>query len=396
MRIPPTIASANDLRLDGTVRVSFAHRVRFVRGAMRSVDGRPSPLASAIAEATADDGGFRGRLLPVLDSNLARAQPALASSIADALRAGGAAMPEVLPALVVPGGEQAKNDPAVLEAILDALDRGRVCRRSILLAAGGGAVLDVAGFAAATFHRGVRLVRLPTTTLAQDDAAMGVKNGVNRGGKKNLLGAFAVPSAVLCDLELLRTLPDREFLAGFSEAVKIAVIRDAALLERIERDAAAIRARDEDAAEAVIRRCAELHLRHILEGGDPFETGTARPLDFGHWSAHRLESMTSHRILHGEAVAVGIALDATIAALESRLDRASARRIILALRALGLPTWDDALREATDLLAGLEEFREHLGGAASLAMPTRIGASTDAPPPTAALVRRAIEELARS
>jgi 3-dehydroquinate synthase len=227
----------------------------------------------------------------------------------------------------------------------------------------------------------VRLVRMPTTTLAQDDAAMGVKNGVNRRGKKNLLGAFAVPSSVLCDLDLLRSLSDRDWRSGFAEAVKIAVIRDRSLFDRIERDAEAIRDRDEAAAEPVIRRSAELHLRHILEGGDPFELGTARPLDFGHWAAHRLEAMSGHRLLHGEAVSIGVALDSTIAMRQGRLDEASCARIVATLARLGLPVAAAELVEIDRLVQGLEEFREHLGGRATIALPTGIGASEDVPPP---------------
>ena len=323
--------------LGGDLSVGFAHRVRFCRGALERRSDAPAPIAEEIARIVEGDEGFRGRLLPIVDGGFAEANPTFVQTLLDAIAGGDGAMPEAARPLFVPGGEHAKNDPTVLEEIVEALDAARICRRSIVLAIGGGAVLDVAGYAAAIFHRGVRLVRMPTTTLAQDDAAMGVKNGVNRRGKKNLLGAFAVPSAVLCDLDLLRTLSDRDWRSGFAEAVKIAVIRDATLFDRIERDAEAIRDRDEAVADAVVRRSAELHLRHILEGGDPFELGTARPLDFGHWAAHRLEAMSGHRITNGEAVSIGVALDSTIAMHAGRLDEASHRRILDTLRNLGLP-----------------------------------------------------------
>lgn len=209
----------------------------------------------------------------------------------------------------------------------------------------------------------------------------------------NGAATFAVPSAVLCDLDLLRTLSDRDWRSGFAEAVKIAVIRDATLFDRIERDAEAIRDRDEAVADAVVRRSAELHLRHILEGGDPFELGTARPLDFGHWAAHRLEAMSGHRITHGEAVSIGVALDSTIAMHAGRLDEASHRRILDTLRNLGLPVAASELDDLDELLRGLEEFREHLGGKATIAMPSPIGASEDVPPPGRDEVARAITQL---
>lgn len=376
--------------LGGDLSVGFTHRVRFCRGALDRRSGAPSPIAEEIARIVERDEGFRGRLLPVVDGGFAEANPGFVQALLDAIAEGHGPMPETARPLVLPGGEHAKNDPMVVEEILDALDAARICRRSIVLAVGGGAVLDVAGYAAATFHRGVRLLRMPTTTLAQDDAAMGVKNGVNRRGKKNLLGTFAVPSAVLCDLDLLRSLSDRDWRSGFAEAVKIAVIRDAGLFDRLERDAEAIRDRDEAAAEAVVRRSAELHLRHILAGGDPFELGTARPLDFGHWAAHRLEAMSGHRITHGEAVSIGVALDSTIAMLAGRLDEPSHRRILATLRGLGLPVAAPELSDVDGLLRGLEEFREHLGGEATIAMPTRIGASEDVPPPGREAVGKSI------
>ena len=375
--------------LGGDLSVGFTHRVRFCRGALERRSDAPSPIAEEIARIVERDEGFRGRLLPIVDGGFAEANPNFVQALLDAIAEGGGPMPETTKPLLVSGGEQAKNDPMVLEEILDALVAARICRRSIVLAVGGGAVLDVAGYAAATFHRGVRLVRMPTTTLAQDDAAMGVKNGVNRHGKKNLLGTFAVPSGVLCDLDLLRSLSDRDWRSGFAEAVKIAVIRDTALFDRLERDAAAIRDRDETVAEPVVRRSAELHLRHILDGGDPFELGTARPLDFGHWAAHRLEAMSGHRITHGEAVSIGVALDSTIAMQAGRLDEASHRRILETLRGLGLPVSAPELDDLDGLLRGLEEFREHLGGEATIAMPTRIGASEDVPPPEREAVREA-------
>ena len=144
-------------------------------------------------------------------------------------------------------------------------------RRSYVVVIGGGAVLDAVGFAAAIAHRGIRLVRLPTTTLAQADSGVGVKNAVNLFGKKNWIGSFAVPWAVLNDTSLLATLPDRDFIAGFSEAVKVSLLKDPAFFDTICRDAPLIRRRDMAATLPVIRASAEWHRDHITKGGDPFE-----------------------------------------------------------------------------------------------------------------------------
>ena len=176
---------------------------------------------------------------------------------------------------------------------------------SYLVAVGGGAVLDAAGVAAASAHRGMRLIRVPTTVLSQDDSAMGVKNGINAFGKKNYLGTFAPPFAVINDSSFLSTLSDRDWRGGATEAVKAALIRDPDLFELLEHHAPALRDRDLAAMVQVIRRSAKLHLQHIATGGDPFEHGSSRPLDFGHWAAHQLEQATNNRLGHGEAVAAG-------------------------------------------------------------------------------------------
>ncbi len=199
-----------------------------------------------------------------------------------------------------------------------------VDRHAFVVGIGGGALLDPVGYAAASTHRGVRLVRVPTTVLAQNDSGVGVKNGVNAFGVKNFLGTFAPPFAVLNDSRFLRTLPPRDTIAGMAEAVKVALIRDAAffaLARGATPRAGAVRARRP--WRTMIRRCAELHMRHIAQGGDPFETGSARPLDFGHWAAHKLESADRHELRHGEAVAIGLALDTRYSALAGMLSAAA-------------------------------------------------------------------------
>jgi 3-dehydroquinate synthase len=267
---------------------------------------------------------------------------------------------------VVAGGEACKNDPAATPRLQALLEAAGMDRHAVVVIVGGGALQDMAGYAAAVAHRGVRVARVPTTVLAQGDSGVGVKNGINAFGKKNFLGSFAPPFAVLIDPNFLHTLPARDAIAGMAEAVKVALIKDVAFFEWMVEQAPALARREDAPLAHLVRRCAELHLQHIATGGDPFEMGSARPLDFGHWSAHKLESLTAHRLSHGEAVAIGIALDSRYCVEAGLLEAAAAERIIALLETLGLPLWDAALdREGPgglEILAGLEEFREHLGG----------------------------------
>jgi 3-dehydroquinate synthase len=282
------------------------------------------------------------------------------------------------PPLVVPGGEAIKNQAGPVDEIRAAIDVHGVDRHSYVVAIGGGAVLDAVGYAAATAHRGVRLIRVPTTVLAQDDSGVGVKNGINAFGKKNFVGSFAPPHAVLNDFDLLTTLSERDWLAGISEAVKVALLKDAAFFRWIEHHASDLVERSLDAMAALVHRSAELHLEHIATSGDPFELGSSRPLDFGHWAAHKLEQLSHHELRHGEAVAVGIALDSTYSYLTGSLPHAHWRRIIDVFEAVQLPIWHEEMATPGSggrpaVLAGLEEFREHLGGRLTIMLLERIG-----------------------
>jgi len=238
-------------------------------------------------------------------------------------------------------------------------------------------MLDAAGYAAAIAHRGVRLIRVPTTTLAQADSCVAVKCGVNGFGKKNYLGVFAAPWAVVLDSTLLETLSDRDWRSGFSEAVKVGLVKDAWLFRQIRTGAKSIAARDMATAWPIVQRSAEIHLRHITEGGDPFELETARPLDYGHWAAHRLETMTEYRLRHGEAVAIGIAIDTEYSRLKGFSTGEVAAEVRAVLEDLCFTLADPALADRDGLLAGLEEFREHLGGRLAIAMVRGVGAAFD-------------------
>jgi 3-dehydroquinate synthase len=184
---------------------------------------------------------------------------------------------------------------------------------------------------------------MPSTVLGQNDSGVGVKNGVNAFSAKNFLGTFAPPFAVINDYDLLRTLPARDVRAGLAEAVKVSLIRDRELFSWLEQNADALRACEPAAVEQSVRVAAEIHLRHIATAGDPFELGSARPLDFGHWSAHKLESLTGHAVRHGEAVAIGMALDCRYAVLAGLLAEADQLRVQHLLERRGFRLYDDAL-----------------------------------------------------
>jgi 3-dehydroquinate synthase len=264
-----------------------------------------------------------------------------------------------------------------------------------VLAVGGGALLDATGFAAATAHRGVRHIRLPTTSLSQADGGVGVKNGINAFGKKNFIGAFAPPFAVINDADFLDPLPAAEKRAGLIEAIKVALIRDAAFFAEIEKLGDALARFESDALERVIRRCAELHVEHIAGAGDPFELGSARPLDFGHWSAHKLEQMSGFAISHGAAVAHGIALDVIYSAKSGMLSAEAAEGILVLIEKLGFALFDPLMTSSAVLLGGLEEFREHLGGELTITLLREIGRGEEVRLIDAELMRASLVELER-
>jgi 3-dehydroquinate synthase len=365
---------------------SFVHRLHFTRDVL----GSDHEVLARVLEPTA---GRPARVQFWLDGHVAEARPdlrqklrAFASSHAGRVELAGNVQ-------VVEGGEAVKNDIHILERMLKVFHAANLDRRSYVVVVGGGAVLDAVGFAAAIAHRGIRLVRLPTTTLGQADSGVGVKNGVNLFGKKNWLGSFAVPWAVINDTALLETLPDRDFICGFSEAVKVSLLKDPAMFAGLCGSASRIRERDMAAALPVIRASAGWHLRHINLGGDPFEADEARPLDFGHWSAHKLEAMTDFQVRHGEAVAIGLAIDTLYSASVLGLPREDADRVLRCLLDLGFVLDHPALRDTDALFQGLEEFRQHLGGRLTLTMLRGVGEPIDVHEIDVVRMRAAIREL---
>jgi 3-dehydroquinate synthase len=373
--------------IDTAFSVPFVHRLRFtddVLGADRQV----------LADVLTPSEGRPARVQFWCDQHVLEAQPGLKDSLkdfADAFehirRAGNVQ--------VVPGGEEIKNDIHILERMLKVFNAANLDRRSYVVVIGGGAVLDAVGFATAIAHRGLRLVRLPTTTLGQADSGVGVKNGVNLFQKKNWLGAFAAPWAVINDAKLLETLSHRDWICGFAEAVKVSLLKDAAWFDHLCRDAKAIGRRDLKVSLPAIRTSAQWHLKHITEGGDPFEMLEARPLDFGHWSAHKLEAMSEFSLRHGEAVAIGVAIDTVYSSLKFGFPRRDANRVLQCLSDLGFSLHCPELREVGTLFAGLEEFRQHLGGRLTLTMLHAVGRPFEVHEVDRAAMREAIEQVAQ-
>ncbi len=375
-----------------TIRVAYDLRVFFTDHAF---DTTNVVLRQVLTDGSA---GTAKKVLLVIDESLAQARPVLTQRIEKYFAAHDEALKLVCAPLVIEGGERTKNSAFYVSEIHSQIDRHHIDRHSYVIAVGGGALLDMVGFAAATAHRGIRHVRVPTTTLSQADSGVGVKNGINAFGKKNFVGTFVPPFAVINDFQLLESLSPRDKRAGYVEAVKVALIRDHLFFEALERDAAALRDCEPEAMRRLIRRCAELHIEHIATSGDPFEFGAARPLDFGHWSAHKLEQLSEYRVRHGEAVAIGIALDVIYSRMRGFLDAVSAARVLNLLEALGFELFASELlhvnsQDSLLVLEGLEEFREHLGGELTITLLREIGKGFEVHEMNLAKVVEALYEL---
>ncbi|MDE3185753.1 MAG: 3-dehydroquinate synthase [Bacteroidota bacterium] len=314
------------------------------------------------------------KILFVIDEGVLNTHPELTDQIRSYFK-NNVSMSLVEEMIVIPGGEEAKNHSMHFDSIIKAIDVNAIDRHSYVAAIGGGSVLDLAGFASAVAHRGIKHIRIPTTVLSQNDSGVGVKNGINFKGKKNFIGNFAPPVAVFNDDRFLETLSERDWRSGIAEAIKVGLIKDANFYCWIEENVEKLVQRDRETMNYLIRRCAALHLQHIASG-DPFELGSSRPLDFGHWSAHKLEQLSGFKILHGEAVAMGIALDTIYSALSGHLLMEKAERIIELLIKFGFEITNPLLEiqdENSEILKGLQEFREHLGGQLTLMLLADIG-----------------------
>ena len=270
--------------------------------------------------------------------------------------------------IIITGGEACKNDIKLVTRIYQLVSEKKICRHSYLIVVGGGSLIDMVGYAAATAHRGIRLIRIPTTFLAQADASIGVKNSINLFAKKNFIGTFSTPYAVINDYQFLLTLPENTLREGLSEAIKVALIKDKDFFFYIYENIEQINHKDETVLKKIIYECARLHLDHITNNGDPFEKGSSRPLDFGHWSAHKIEQLSNHKVTHGQAVAIGIALDCMYAFLSGYLAKDKLELILNLFLKINLKIFDKYLltnlaqSQEDNVLKGLTEFQEHLGG----------------------------------
>ncbi len=340
------------------------------------------------------------RAMVFIDSFVAKARPELAAQVTKYFHAHAGKIALACAPQLTPGGEAAKNDFRVVEGFMQLLLENRMDRQSYVIIVGGGAVMDSVGLAAALVHRGLRQVRVPTTVLGQNDAGVGVKNGVNFLGGKNAIGTFAPPFAVLNDFQFLPSLSPRDWLCGVAEAIKVSIIRDRPFFDWLLENAARFPARDFAAMQHLVQRCAEMHLEHIRTNGDPFEYGTARPLDFGHWSAHKLELLSHFRISHGEAVACGILLDSIYAQMQGWITDKELALIHSSLQRSGFPLWIEEL-DARDpagerlVFGGLRDFQEHLGGELCVTFPSGIGARQEVHTIDLTMMDAAVEQLRR-
>lgn len=370
--------------------VNFNYKVHFTR----NLWAKDNPLLAQIMAAAETQ--LPKKAIAVVDSGLLNYYPQLLTQIEDYACFWSDLFSLKVKPLVILAGEAAKNEPQLINQIHRTIEQAGICRHSYVLAIGGGAVLDMVGYAAATAHRGIRLIRIPTTVLSQNDSAVGVKNSINAFGKKNFLGTFAPPYAVVNDVEFLTTLEDRDWRSGVAEAIKVALIKDVNFFTFIATKAKAIANRNLEIMSQVIYRCAQLHLQHIATSGDPFESGSSRPLDFGHWAAHRLEYLTNYRLRHGEAVAIGMALDCTYSYLKQLLPYSQWQQILTTLTTLGFSLYIPELawqEKPHSLFQGIEEFREHLGGELTLMLLQKIGQGIEVHQVDIALYQQAVWEL---
>ncbi len=371
-------------KLEQRFSIQYEFPVYFARDVFRKEE---QLLASLLLQS----GEKRHKILCIVDSGVQEQDPALCRKIENYARHHREII-QLCAVVTISGGESCKTKPSVIDSIVRHIHTHHLCRQSFVLVVGGGAVLDAAGYATAITHRGLRLIRVPTTVLAQNDAGVGVKNGINALGRKNFLGTFAPPFAVINDFTFLNTLPALQLRAGLAEAVKVALIKDNTFFTYLYEHRYSLAAFDQRPMEKMIYQCAALHMHHIGTQGDPFEFGSARPLDFGHWAAHKLEEMTGGMLNHGEAVSVGMSLDSLYSFRIGMIGEDEITQIFTLLSDLGLPLYHPALG-ALDVSTALHEFQEHLGGQLAITLLTGIGSKKEVDRIDTNLMKRCIEEL---
>lgn len=273
--------------------------------------------------------------------------------------------------LVVPAGEASKTRERWAE-LSDSLLERRFGRDTAIVALGGGVIGDLAGFVAATFLRGVPYVQAPTTLLAMLDASVGGKTGVDTAHGKNLIGAFHPPAAVVADLRVLLSLPEREFRSGLAEAVKHGLIADGAYFEWIDASAERILARDLDALTRLVRRSVEIKAKVVSE--DEREGGVRAVLNAGHTIGHAVEHVSRFALAHGEAVALGLVAECRLAEALGLAESGLGQRAARLLERLGLPVTLGTPLPAADLLAAMSLDKKNRAAATRFSLPVRVGA----------------------
>lgn len=368
-------------RLDLSFVVSYRHQIFFTENVFAAKNNIFKELVGV------------AKVLPIIDAGLVATSPAVVAELIEYAKANQIKLTRA--PMILTGGEESKKDQTVVNAVLAAIEEDAICRHSYVLVIGGGALLDAVGFASAIAHRGVRLIRMPSTTLSQADAGVGVKNGINAFQKKNFTGTFSPPYAVVNDSSFLKSLSPRNLRDGLVEAVKVALLKDPEFFKLLEDNVSELSKGNLNLISQYIRRSAELHALHITKGGDPFELGSARPLDLGHWAAHKCETLSLYKLTHGEAVAVGLAVDVLCARELGLFSKAESERVLDLLVRLGfkLYTPELDLQNGDLLMQGLEEFREHLGGQLTLILPTALGQSTNIHELSRELVKKVTTEL---
>lgn len=308
--------------------------------------------------------GLRGKVAVI--SNPTVAQLYL-DAVHESLRGAGFQVTPVL----VPDGEQHKNLPT-LAMIYDRLITERFERRSCVLALGGGVIGDLAGFAAATFARGIPYVQVPTTLLAQVDSSVGGKTGVNHQEGKNLIGAFYQPRLVLIDVAVLQSLPRRELIAGLAEVIKYGVIEDPALFKLLEEKIGKVISLDRELLTQVITTSCAIKAKIVEQ--DEREEDHRAVLNFGHTFGHALEAVTLYqKYLHGEAVGIGMAQAAMISAQHGFCDQRSLERIRKLIQKAGLPLEIPREVPMQSLIQGMEVDKKSADGKIKFIMCTGIG-----------------------
>ncbi len=276
-----------------------------------------------------------------------------------------------LSVIQIASGETSKSTDRIAQLWNEMLDTA-ADRRSVVIAVGGGVIGDLAGFAAATFTRGLRLVQVPTTLLAMVDSSVGGKTGINLPGGKNLVGSFWQPHMVWIDTDFLSTLPEREYISGLAEVIKYGVIEDADFFEYLEANIAAILQREPEPTRTAIAKSCESKAR-VVADDERETTGRRAILNYGHTFAHAVESTAGYGVmLHGEAVSIGMQMAAELSVSMGRCDRELLERQTALLAAAGLPlTWEDA--DVNDMIAVMARDKKVAHGKLRFVLPDRIG-----------------------